>query len=102
MEKCRVRNQNTDFGKPVDWDESKDGACGTLPIRCEQIGRRQYHFSNWRPSAVELAELNAGGVVELCCVGVQPPVSLGVVPGVPDEPTAAERDLEVERRKKAS
>lgn len=101
MEKCRVRNQNTDFGKPEGWDESKDGTCGSLPIRKEQIGRRQYHFSNWRPSAVELAELVAGGVVELCCVGVQPPVSLGVVPGVPDE-EAPTRDLEAQKKAAAA
>jgi hypothetical protein len=80
MEKVRVRDQNADFEKPPTWDESVDGKCGTLPLRREKIGQRIYHYSNWKPSAEELAALNAGAVVELCCVGIQPPVSVGVVP----------------------
>ena len=94
MEKCYVRDQNADFVKPEGWDESKDGVCGQLPIRREQIGRRTYHFSNWRPSAQELAILNAGGVVELCCVGVQPPVSVGVTAEAVIEPPSKDRNLE--------
>jgi len=99
MEKCRVRDENVDFTKPEGWDDSKDGRCGTLPIRREQIGRRIYHFSNWRPSAAELAELNAGSVVELCCVGVQPPVSVGVCPAAPEPPAKPARDIEADRKK---
>jgi hypothetical protein len=98
MEKVKVRDQNADFGKPVDWDPAKDGNCGNLPIRREQIGRRQYHFSNWLPNAAELAHLNAGGVVELCCVGVQPPVSVGVCDRAPDDAPSKDRDLEALKR----
>lgn len=36
--------------------------------------------SRWEPTPDELAELNAGGSVELWCVGGQPPVALMVKP----------------------
>lgn len=80
MEAVTVRGKNADFKKPEGWDESKDGPCGVLDIRRETVGRRIYHYSNWKPNAAELAALNMGAVVELCCVGLQPPVSVGVVP----------------------
>lgn len=98
MEKVSVRDQNADFGKPPEWDDSKDGTCGVLPIRREKIGRRDYLFSNWLPSAEELAHLNRGGVVELCCVGIQPPVSVGVTDRAPVVEPPKARDLEAEKK----
>ena len=82
MKPVKIRDENVDFTKPIDWDEDRDGKCSTLSVRREVVRNRPYHFSNWRPDAAELARLNAGGVVELCCVGSQPPVSISVVPGV--------------------
>ena len=79
MKWVAVRGKNADFGKPRDWDENRDGPCGTLPVRVEQEGIYNAHYSAWKPDAAELARLNEGGVVELCCVGIQPPVSLSVV-----------------------
>jgi hypothetical protein len=79
--KCvKIRDQNSDFGKPRNWDDTRDGPCGVLPVRVEQEGVYNYHYSNWKPDAEELKLLARGGVVELCCVGVQPPVSVAVVP----------------------
>ena len=80
MKWANIRGKTTDFGKPRTWDEKRDGACGVLPVRVEQVGVYNYHYSAWRPDAEELRLLNAGGVVELCCVGIQPPVSVAVVP----------------------
>lgn len=84
MRPVKVKDQNADFGKPLDWDESVMGPCGSLPLRREVQGSGGHayasHFSNWKPSADELARLNAGGVVELECCGVQPAVSVAVVP----------------------
>ena len=71
--------------KPRNWDDNRDGPCGTLPVRVESYGIYDYHYSAWKPDAEELALLNAGGVVELCCVGQQPPVSVGVVPAYVEE-----------------
>ena len=79
MKWVQIRGKNADFGKPRDWDETRDGPCGTLPVRVEQEGIYNSHYSAWKPDAAELARLNAGGVIELCCVGIQPPVSLAVV-----------------------
>ena len=80
MKWTAIKGKTNDFGKPRSWDEERDGKCGTLPVRVEQVGIYAYHYSNWKPSAEELDMLIAGGVVELCCVGIQPPVSMGVVP----------------------
>lgn len=72
------------FHKPKDWDESANGPCGTLTVRRQVEGAGPTAFlglySNWKPSADELVRLNAGHVVELMCCGVQPAVSVGVVP----------------------
>ena len=99
MECVRVRDENADFTPPGDWDKEKDGCCGVLPIRRE-IGKggRAYLYSNWKPDAKELAILNAGGVVELLCVGVQPPVAVGVTTAVVVEPPSKERDLEAAKK----
>jgi hypothetical protein len=84
MRPVPIKDQNADFAKPKDWDESVFGPCGSLPIRREVAGHngRAYtsHFSNWKPSAEELAVLNAGGVVELECCGFQPACSVSAVP----------------------
>lgn len=82
MTPTRVRDANADFLPPKDWDKSTDGPCGNLPIRREVgKGGKTYHYSNWKPDAHELAILNAGGNVELLCIGGQPPVAVSVVPG---------------------
>ncbi len=103
MRPVRVRDENAIFTEPVDWNEAKDGKCIGLPIRREKIGERTYHYSNWKPDADEIARLSAGESVELCCVGLQPPVSLRVIPGeLLSAPILTERDLEAEKLKKAS
>ena len=80
MRPVKIKDQNADFVKPLDWDDTRDGSCGSLPIRRESVGIYNYHYSAWKPDIEELKLLARGGVVELCCVGVQPPVSLSVVP----------------------
>lgn len=76
-----VKNRKIIKHKPPGWDDKEDGPCGRLPVRVEDVhGARFAHlYSNWKPDAVELAYLNHGGVVELCCIGAQPPVSVHVV-----------------------
>lgn len=72
-----------DFGPPKGWDQEVDGPCGHLWVRVDKYERSNYHISHWRPSKTELDALNAGAVVELSCVGVQPPVSVHVAQGRP-------------------
>lgn len=74
----------TPFAKPKDWDD-RNGPCGDLPVRrvVEGVAAKNPYlamYSNWQPSSDELARLNAGHVVELCCCGGQPAVSISVVP----------------------
>lgn len=85
MKWTTIKGRTHNFSKPRDWDDERDGPCGTLPVRVEPVSFYNYHYSAWRPDAEELALLNAGGVVELCCVGIQPPVSIHVVEAEPDE-----------------
>lgn len=74
-------NSNAAFHAPNEWDESVDGKCGTLPVRVSVgQGGRKYHTSAWKPDEHELRRLNEGGIIELLCVGIQPPVALSVVP----------------------
>ena len=80
MRPVAVRDATANFAKPRTWNETQDGPCGVLPVRVEPEGRHNNHYSAWKPDAGELALLNRGAVVELCCVGIQPPVSLRVVP----------------------
>jgi hypothetical protein len=88
MKWVEPRNANSNFGAPTGWDPKVDGPCGVLPLRREVEGRHFAHYSNWRPDERELAMLNSGGVVELCCVGLQPPVSVGVVESADAVPDA--------------
>lgn len=84
MRCVKVKGQNADFGKPKNWNDAVFGPCGSLPLRREVVGSEgaayTAHYSNWKPSTAELAALNAGGVVQLECCGVQPAVSVAVVP----------------------
>lgn len=82
MHPVKVERENKIFRKPKGWNEDRDGPCGNLSIRREIICDRLHLFSNWRPSAEDLVILNAGGVIELCCIGSQPPVALSVIAGV--------------------
>lgn len=84
MRPVQIKDANADFAKPKDWNDAAFGPCGSLPIRREAVGvaaaAYMAHYSNWKPSAAELAVLNTGGCVELECCGFQPAVSVGVVP----------------------
>lgn len=80
MQFVKVRDENVSYTPPEGWDEAKDGKCGTLSVRRETgQGGRLYCYSNWKPDAADLAILNAGGLIELLCVGGQPPVALSVL-----------------------
>jgi hypothetical protein len=84
MRPANVKGKTINFTKPRGWDEKRDGACGILPVRVEAHGILNHHISAWKPGAEELALLNSGGVVELCCVGIQPPVCVSVVEAEPE------------------
>lgn len=83
MRPVLVEGHNIDMVKPEGWDESRDGTCLSLPVRREVTGTgneaKLSFTSNWQPSPQELALLAQGGVVELCCLFGQYPVSINVV-----------------------
>lgn len=82
------------FAAPPGWDEAANGPCGTLPVirSVEGVcGKSPYlsFKSNWKPNAEELARLNAGQVVEVECIHVQPALAIGVVPCADPDPEIA-------------
>ena len=80
MKQVEVRGENADFGPPRGWDQDKDGTCGRLSVRREPYRNGNVELiSAWKPTPDELALLNTGGVVELGCINIQPPVRLHVV-----------------------
>ena len=97
MRPVKIKDENADFAKPVDWDESVHGRCGNLSVRREVVGAgasaRVSMFSNWRPSSDELMVLNAGGCVEIECCHVQPAMSVAAVPCA--DPDAAGPEIDV-------
>jgi len=71
------------FTPPENWDQEKDGKCGSLFVRCDLIGPNKIIelCSCWKPTPEELALLNAGGAVEVgLCIPNQPAMRVGVVP----------------------
>jgi len=82
MKPVETRGATHNYQPPANWDEKKDGACGDLKVRAEHYGERKIIqlVSTWRPTAVELAHLNRGGVIEMALLtNVQPPCYLSVV-----------------------
>lgn len=62
------------FGAPKAWLAERHGECGMLPVRRDG----DTYASAWRPSADDLAVLQAGGAIVLTVYGLQPPVALAV------------------------
>jgi len=63
------------LGAPSNWNHETDGICHTLDI----WDRDGFMISGWRPSAAELAKLNAGEPLFLHIRGtVHPVVALSV------------------------
>lgn len=73
------------LGKPRDWNEEKNGRCGSLPI-CDIVtpDGLPVMVSAWVPTAAELKRLVAGQPVYLWIYGhSHPPVALTVRDDVP-------------------
>jgi hypothetical protein len=87
MRPTHTRDHTTNFTPPIGWDQERDGHCGELSVRREVAGAGRdliYHYSTWTPTPAERDRIAAGEVIELCCVGIQPPVRIDVVPA-PEE-----------------
>jgi hypothetical protein len=68
------------LGRPVDWDENKNGHCDSLPVMRTPWHGIPSFISIWKPSIAELNHLLKGGHVRLLVVGeTHPPVSLDVL-----------------------
>lgn len=67
------------LGAPADWNEERDGTCGSLAIRDVEIAGQNVMVSAWQPTPEEIAAIVAGATVRLYVWGSRhPPVSIGV------------------------
>jgi hypothetical protein len=73
-------SNNDVLGAPKGWNQA-ELPCDALAITRSEYGGMLVVKSYWRPSAEELAVLNAGGSVELAVLGhTMAPVMLSVDP----------------------
>ena len=73
-------SNNAVLGAPKGWDQAAL-PCGALPVTRTEAEGQPCIASYWKPTAEELAALNAGGLVALWVIGAtMPPVSLQVDP----------------------
>lgn len=69
------------LGAPPDWNPERNGHCGGLFIRREQISGVPFMRSAWEVDSIEAAYLLAGASLTLAVQGTEHPVvSLGVTP----------------------
>lgn len=75
----KIAGETGNYKKPIDWDESRDGACGDLSVRKDSYGRyTQFNFA-WKPTPAELAAITAGGQIEVHIINnYMPPVGVTV------------------------
>ncbi|PDT77206.1 hypothetical protein [Bradyrhizobium sp. C9] len=80
MDIAKIDGANMTLGAPPNWDEERDGTCFALPIRAEVINNSMPSLTSaWKPTAEELARLNAGAPVHLRVISrTHPPVMLEV------------------------
>lgn len=74
MNPYHFKGQSRILEAPHSYDHKAHGECGGLPVRFVDGGC----LSVWKPSANELATLNADGGVVLFVLGLQPVTSMGV------------------------
>ena len=80
MNKIQHPSNNAVLGAPSGWDQSAL-ECGALAITQLEVGGCPAMVSFWKPTADELADLNAGAAVSLWIYGAaHPPVSVQVEP----------------------
>lgn len=73
-------NCHRDFGKPKNWDETKNGKCETLPIMewTDPISKLQFMVSYWKPSEEEIQQILDGKCIVLGVNGrIHPVVFVG-------------------------
>ncbi|NSX15986.1 hypothetical protein HTY52_18030 [Cupriavidus taiwanensis] len=78
MNKIQHPSNNDVLGAPAGWNQ-RELPVSALPITRTNVAGQPAVVSYWKPSAAELAALNAGGSVALWVIGqTMPPVALEV------------------------
>lgn len=85
MRSVRIKGATRELGRPLGWDEQRNGPCDSLHVRDERWGAMPCMVSAYKLSEEELAKLSAGGYIVLHVIGeVHPPVALSVELGAED------------------
>jgi hypothetical protein len=80
MNRAQHPSNNAVLGAPRQWDQD-ELPCDAMPITRTEVNDRPAIISFWRPTAAELAQLNAGALVAVWMIGhTMPPTSIGVEP----------------------
>jgi len=69
------------IGKPVNWDEARDGPCGTLHV-VDHVDAQGHAtmFSFYKPTAEDILALANGGMLRLGILGkVHPVINMSVM-----------------------
>jgi hypothetical protein len=83
---ARIRGFTRTLGAPWNWDNAKQGKCGSLPIRDIETTAGATMESAWHPTPEEIEALRNGAPVILSVVGhIHPPVMLSVGTAPTDE-----------------
>ena len=80
MNRAQHPSNNAVLGAPAGWDQG-ELPCDALPITRVDWEGKPAVVSFWRPSLEELAQLQAGALVAVWCIGqTVPPMSVAVEP----------------------
>lgn len=69
----RIEGATRNLGAPPDWD-GDISKCNVLPIIDVNTEQGEFMVSAWEPTPKELADLNAGGSIQLWIAGTRHPV----------------------------
>lgn len=77
----RIDGATRKLGPPSGWDKERDGFCGTLTVRDDNLSCGPAMASAWFPTEEEIARIVAGAPIYLYVMGgVHPPVGMAVGP----------------------
>jgi hypothetical protein len=69
MHPGRIQGATRTLGAPRDWDATKNGPCGGLPIRDERTHAGQGMISAWFPTNEEIERMKEGAPIYLTVIG---------------------------------
>ncbi|MHA7322847.1 hypothetical protein [Burkholderia pseudomallei] len=77
MTPIKTARTTHDLGRPVGWNDDRDGKCKSLPV--VRDNEQNVWMSYWQPSQEDIEKLRNGATIKLTVFGIgQPPVAIEV------------------------